>query len=292
MSSETVKIFLIDGSISGMVTAEIMNWTGHVIAAPFSRLDDLKKRDELKRSGVYILLGENKAYIGEAETIVERWRDPKHEIFTDKYDKVIVVTSKDQNLTKGHIKYIEAKLLELGEKAKRTTLENRTSQQKQLHNLPESDISDMENFLQKLSVVLPTIGVEIFKQTKDKTVEESTGEKSKVNSPVFEYKGKGFASTAQIIDDEFTLLEGSKLRKKWEGVSKVHGDARKALIEKGVILDDGETLTLTQNFGFSSPSYAASVVGGFENVSGPAVWKIQGSTKTYKEWIEEKLTTD
>ena len=38
-NGRSVRLFLADGTSTGIVTAEIMNWTGHVIAAPRTRLD-------------------------------------------------------------------------------------------------------------------------------------------------------------------------------------------------------------------------------------------------------------
>ena len=59
MKGRTVKICLVDGLPSGVMTAEIMNWTGRFTVAPRSQLADLAQRDELKRTGVYILAGQN-----------------------------------------------------------------------------------------------------------------------------------------------------------------------------------------------------------------------------------------
>lgn len=53
-----IRIFLVDGTPGGLLTAEIMNWTGHVVAAPRSDLAALRKRHEAARTGVYVLLGE------------------------------------------------------------------------------------------------------------------------------------------------------------------------------------------------------------------------------------------
>jgi hypothetical protein len=40
----TLKVFLVDGSPNGLLTAEIMNWTGHVITGPRTRLAELLQR--------------------------------------------------------------------------------------------------------------------------------------------------------------------------------------------------------------------------------------------------------
>ncbi len=58
-AGKSVRLFLADGTPGGLLTAEIMNWTGHVVAAPRSELAALLKRDETKRTGIYILLGED-----------------------------------------------------------------------------------------------------------------------------------------------------------------------------------------------------------------------------------------
>lgn len=47
MKGRTVKVFLVDGTPSGVVTAEIMNWTGRITVAPRSQLPDLAKRPEV-----------------------------------------------------------------------------------------------------------------------------------------------------------------------------------------------------------------------------------------------------
>jgi len=41
-----------------------MNWTGHVVVAPRSELAKLIKRDEPRKTGVYILLGDDPERLG------------------------------------------------------------------------------------------------------------------------------------------------------------------------------------------------------------------------------------
>ncbi|WP_212735005.1 hypothetical protein [Nocardia farcinica] len=56
---KTVRMFLADGTPGGLQTAEIMNWTGHIVAAPRSDLARLLARREVGRTGVYVLIGED-----------------------------------------------------------------------------------------------------------------------------------------------------------------------------------------------------------------------------------------
>jgi hypothetical protein len=38
-TGKSVRLFLADGTPGGLLTAEIMNWTGHLVTAPRSDLD-------------------------------------------------------------------------------------------------------------------------------------------------------------------------------------------------------------------------------------------------------------
>src|SRR3712207_3830978 len=76
---KSVRLFLADGAPGGLLTAEIMNWTGHVVAAPRSDVAALLKRPETNRTGIYVLLGDDPdsfggtvAYIGEGDDVGKR----------------------------------------------------------------------------------------------------------------------------------------------------------------------------------------------------------------------------
>lgn len=57
VNGKTIRILLADGEPTGTLLAEISNWTGKVIVAPRSRLDQLSKREEVRRTGIYLLVG-------------------------------------------------------------------------------------------------------------------------------------------------------------------------------------------------------------------------------------------
>ena len=76
MNGKTIRIHLVNGKPSEILTAEIINWTGKIIVATRSLLAELAKREEVKRTVVYCLLGadtENparyKVYIGEGDNV-------------------------------------------------------------------------------------------------------------------------------------------------------------------------------------------------------------------------------
>ena len=122
MNGKQIKLFLVDGSPGGLTTAEITNWTGHVLSAARSDLAELLRRDEAQRTGAYLLLGEDeeavgntRCYIGEADVVAERLR--YHQREKEFWDRVVVITSKDANLTKAHGRYLESRLIELATRA-------------------------------------------------------------------------------------------------------------------------------------------------------------------------------
>ena len=53
MNGKTIRIHLVNGQPSEILTAEIINWTGKIIVAPRSMLAELAKREEVKRTGDY-----------------------------------------------------------------------------------------------------------------------------------------------------------------------------------------------------------------------------------------------
>src|SRR5712691_799978 len=154
-SATIIKLFLPRGDAKRLRTAEISNWTGKAVAAPRTELDELLQREELNNSGVYILSGTDplsgspRAYIGEAEVIRDRLKQHKSKDF---WVSAIVFVSKDENLTKAHIRYLEGRLIADAKKVGRYKLDNF---QESGSKLPESDREDMEVFLQRIQQLLP-----------------------------------------------------------------------------------------------------------------------------------------
>src|SRR5713226_911317 len=162
MTSATIKLFLPRGDARSLRTAEISNWTGKAVAAPRTELDELLAREELDKAGVYILIGSDpstnapRAYIGEAEIIGEWLRQHKTKEF---WVSAIVFVSKDENLTKAHVRYLESRLLTEATQVGRFTLEQNQSGGSKL---PESDREDMEVFLEHTRQLLPVLGSDLL----------------------------------------------------------------------------------------------------------------------------------
>lgn len=120
----SIRIFLADGGADGVWVVEKSNWTGKALMAPRTRFGDLRARSDLDGPGVYLLIGPtesgllaNRVYIGETDDLPGRL--DSHNKNKEFWNRAIVFTSKDANLNKAHIRYLEARLIGLATVAKR-----------------------------------------------------------------------------------------------------------------------------------------------------------------------------
>lgn len=270
MTGKQVKLFLADGTPGGLTTAEITNWTGSIVSARRSDLAELLAREEAERTGVYLLLGEDedavgdiRCYVGEADTVATRLRT--HAKDKPFWNQAVVVTSKDTNLTKSHVRYLESRLIELATQASRVTLENGTAPPRP--RLPEADLSDMEYFLGQLQIVLPVLGVNAIRI---RPKPGASGAPDSAVSPTFRLKSarQGVDASAQQIDGEFLMLSGSLVVPVWHGVGSAVSTQRayasyrarhEELIADGSIVVENKTGRTTRDIIFSSPSTAGAV---------------------------------
>lgn len=292
MKGKTIRIYLGDGVPTGILQAEIINWTGKVIVAPRTQLAELAIRDEAKRTGTYCLVGPDpsnpsidRVYIGEGDNVLSRLTAHDKDESKDFWTRCVVVISKDENLTKSHVRYLESRLIQMAYEAGRCTLVNSTTPPG--NPLPEPDVADMEFFLGEVQMVLPVLGFP-FLQPKPKHA-ELTGA-ADTEAPQFETKEVGTEAYAVEIGDEFVVLKGSTARKQGVESWTSYKSLRDELVAAGKLVHSGNAdyLVFTEDVAFSSPSAAASVIAG-RNTNGRLHWRVKDSGRTYGDWQEEKM---
>ncbi len=109
-------------------------------------------------------LGGTVAYIGEGDDISARLYEhsrPENQGGKDFWNRVIILTNKDANLTKAHARYLESRLIAIANQAGRALLLNK--QTPPSPPLPESHKSDMEYFIAQAKIVLPVLGVNLLR---------------------------------------------------------------------------------------------------------------------------------
>lgn len=291
----SLELYFIDGKPDGMLTAEVFNWTGHVLMTPRTRIKDALGRGEAGYTGVYILLGETEngpqAYIGEAEDLGTRLRG--HVSGKDWWETAVLITSTANNLHKAHVKYLESRLVELALITKRMPLENGNAPTRS--SLSEAATANMEEFLETLMMVLPAIQVDMFvNKARPVGIEESKPEAANIIE--FEIKSPrlGVDAIASMSNGEMIVHAGSKGRREWVGKASWdsgYRSLRDHLVQTKILILNGDNAIFTENFAFSSPSAAAAVVEG-RAANGRVDWKLKGTNKTYAEWEAEQLETE
>lgn len=292
IKGRSLELYFIDGKPDGMLTAEVFNWTGHVLMVPRIQIATALKREEASRTGVYILIGERDdgpvAYIGEAEEVGKRLKD--HAKNKDWWTSAVLVTTSADALHKAHVKYLESRLIEIAEDVKVTPLENGNSPPRP--SLTEASIANMEFFLDTLLMLLPVIRVDMFLDRK-RPERKSSLPSQDDNIPMFQLMNKRheLTATARLETGEFIVLAGSQARIKWAGDTtdktsywKLFGE----LVDQGVIVLDGSNRVFAMDYAFSSSSAAGAVVNG-RSTRGPTEWKLKGTSKTYREWELEQF---
>jgi len=277
MSSATIKIFLVHGDPKRLRTAELSNWTGKAVAGPRSEFEGMIGREEAWNSGIYFLSGHDPEsgkpalYVGEAENIRER---VKAHLEKDFWNQVIYFISKDENLTKAHIRYLEGKLIEQARQANRALVMNGQSSGAKL---PESDRADMEIFLEKIYQLLPVLGVELLVTTAGKATTDA--EKEMLYCEI-----KGLKAKGRLSPNGFLVLKGSQAVLKDRASAKKYPwplNIRQRLKDEGVLSFAEDHLVFMRDEEFSSPSAAAAVVHG-GHANGLIAWKGKNG-KTLKE---------
>lgn len=287
----TIQLFLVDGTPNGLRKATIHGWTGLTFVATDSTFGALLARPELDRTGIYILHGPDpqrqgatRAYIGSANSVVERIKQSAGQ--RGFWETAIAVTTSDDDLSKGHVEYLEARLIEMAASAKRVELDNGTQPSGSRRRLPEADQANMEQFLLNLQVILPVIGLDLLKPQPKAAAQIFAPLEQRTYAEIkFEIRHKaGAAADAVEEDGEFIVLEGSLALKDSGFQANTYSTLRATLIAKGLLQDNGEGLyRFSAPFSFNSPSAAAAVVLD-RNANGRTEWKVKGTRKTYADW--------
>jgi len=270
MPTATITLFLPFGDAKSLRTAEISNWTGKAVAAPRTELEQLLAREELEKAGVYILIGNDpktnapQAYIGEAEIIRERLKQHK----AKEWISAIVFTSKDENLTKAHVRYLESRLLVEAAIINRFAIDQN---QAGGARLPESDKADMEVFLTHIKQLLPVLGSDILSPITQAAAPVQPG-------GILYCKMKGAVARGQRTSNGFVVFKESTAVLQERPAAESYPTVltrRKELIADGTLVEKDGFLKFSRDTEFSSPSAAAAVVHG-GSANGLIQWRTEG----------------
>jgi hypothetical protein len=297
-TGKSIRVYLADATVTGIRYAELVNWTGHAIACPRNRLNELPNWAEAAKPGVYFLFesrfADSKpiAYIGESENVSQRLTS--HDRNKEFWNEAIVFTSKDENLTKAHIKYLESTLVELSKNAGRYQLENGNTPTES--SLPRADRDAMQEFVENIRMVLGILGYFILEPIlKSKLCNELNTSSNIKNDEsnllgALTFKVNNLTAQGAATDEGFVLKKGSQLSKtNTDSIPGNLANIKAQLLKNGSFVEDGDKLIASVDILLSSSSYAAAIVAGTSR-SGPQSWKTANG-KTMKQIEDASLPT-
>ena len=199
----------------------------------------------------------------------------------DFWNEVIIFTSKDDNLTKSHVKYLESRIVEISKETERYSIENGNNPT--LSSLPLPDKDAMEEFLFNIRILTGTLGHKFLESTislksinadskvinapKKELEKEELNEELKLFLNVKEVKAEAIQTNEGLV-----VLKGSEVapnRTKNYG----YGALREKLISEKVIQkNENNKLFFSKNYLFTSVSGAAAVIVGY-SINGRSIWK-------------------
>jgi hypothetical protein len=278
----SVRIFSPSGFDRAFRIIERDNWNGKGVMSKRSVFHLSQKREEFARPGMYIIYGQNldtdavRIYVGEGDPVLPRLQS--HYKNKDFWTDLISFSATDNGLTKAHIKYLEARLVNLAHAAKKCEIENDTKPS--LPTLPEADVAYADRFIENILDCLSVLNIMYF----------HVPEVIATLRLAFEINGKGAHAVGYQSENGFTVGEGSTATKQLSNAFKARAwgpNLRQQLITSGVLKDNGDSMVFSQDYEFDSPTAAAVIVYG-NPMNGRTEWKTS-SGKTLKEVQEAEV---
>ena len=131
----SIRLFLAEGSATGLTVATIPNWAGSILRCRNASLPSLLGRAEAQRPGVYVLQGPDPnlsgdqggvaVYIGQGGRIADRLPQSAGERAF--WEIAAIVTTSDPNFSAAHFLALEAMMIREARVAGRVRLDNGTS---------------------------------------------------------------------------------------------------------------------------------------------------------------------
>lgn len=199
-------------------------------------------------------------YVGEAENVLTRLNQHNRE--KDFWNTAVCFLSEKRNINKAHVKYLEGLCCIESHKNPRFVLKNTVAPR--LPRLSESDEALANRFFDDLKIILASLGYPLFKRA----------DLPSNPKDIFFCKSKNAYASGRYEEDGMLVMKGSLIRKDQSfGLGLTAHLIRLRMKEVGLFVDDNSgKLMLQEDYFFSSPSMAASVILG-RQANGWIEWK-------------------
>lgn len=273
---KTVQLFLMNGTASGPKKATIGNWTGITYLIPRTDVSDLKSREDLKQTGVYLLFGTDdndvdKVYIGQArerkngDGVLGRIIEHIGEEKLDYWTHAIALVTSNNSFGPTEISYLENQFTNIAKDAGRYQVTNGNDPSP--GTVTEEKQAELDEFIDYARLITGALGYRVFEPVDDvKAKDKPLGGAE----PTLQLTGYGLLARGRRTADGFVVLAGSLLRPIDDFVPTAPSAAYNDR-EKYADRINAEN-RLTADVLFRSPSGAASFVYG-RSANGLAEWK-------------------
>lgn len=269
-----IRTYLPDGTLEGVKIIELSESSIKAFVTPRIKINQLKDRKEMQQPAIYMLInsGENQLYIGECENFFHRIKTQDQS--KNFWDIALAIVSSTNSLEKSDVKYLESLAVEKAKDTAAMEVMNKVIPAR--NTIHEFKIHSLQVVLDDIATVVESLGFSIFTSSSNK------------QETIWHIKSKKTDAKAQYRGDKFILLAGSVIDKSrtdsWAKGYSSEEKRREELFAKYGI-DRGETVEITENIPFRSPSQAGGFATGRNN-NGWLTWK-NAHLKTMDEVIRK-----
>ena len=100
--AKTINLLLYEGNLEGVIYLEDSSWnSGELYSAPRESVNDLFETEACNKFGVYLLLSDEKVYVGQSSDLAKRLN--QHLMKKDWWTSAVILTTKDNSLNRSDI---------------------------------------------------------------------------------------------------------------------------------------------------------------------------------------------
>jgi len=177
-NQKSIQLLLNDGTMNGVINIVDSAWNlGEMYVSP---RDAVKELESIAKYGVYLLLSDQRVYVGQAQDLEKRIR--QHLSSKDWWKRVVFLTTKDDSLTRTDIDYLESVLISKAEKAKSLDSDNKNK-----GNNPKVDKFrkvSLDQYLDEALFLLEFIGITIFTNANKRETSKKKEQVLTISQPI------------------------------------------------------------------------------------------------------------
>lgn len=272
---KSLKIYMMDGEVTGRWMCTLAGRTTKAYRIPRTYYKKCSEIEELHKTAVYLLFGEDEetdrkaVYIGETGDFFDRLGD--HAINKDFWTEAIAFISQDEHFNKAHVKFLEGRLYDIAAEVDRYKIMNTSKPKSAAIAIDEQ--AEMEDFIDNIQVLTFALGHVVFEMLR-KPDTNTMVSYSHTDDEYFYLTGKNIDAKMFRSAEGYVLCKGSKINAaNNKSTPSWAVKRREELIREGSLIND----EIIRDVVFASPSGASDLVTG-NSTSGRQRWKNKQGT--------------